>query len=237
MHPIYLRSRHRTGINYGVHWERWHKTTQVWKNYHPFAITPKVTECNQNTPWSAWTDISGRHCDHNRRRKSPDDGRTILGLEISGRSSPDLWVSGHGDTLCDWGGFYEYSESDKTVICIDGDGSFNMSLHDLRTIAEYDLPIKIFVMNDNSLSTVKAWEQLYYGDRYVATSLENNPDYVRLAKSFGIPSLLCRDAFALESTMNLALRTKALSCGVSVDMCAHHWWDQDPHWMTSLTLW
>jgi acetolactate synthase-1/2/3 large subunit len=110
----------------------------------------------------------------------------------------------------------------KQIICLDGDGSFNMSLHDLKTVAEYNLPIKIIVLNDGCLSMVKAWEKLYYGERYVATTLNHNPNYRKLAKAFGIPPLYCYQESNLRQNLELMLSQKGpvlLEVKVEGDVC------------------
>ena len=78
----------------------------------------------------------------------------------------------------------------KTVIDIDGDGSFNHTLADLQTVFKYKLPIKIFVMNDGQMSMVRAWEKLFYNENYVATDCSHNPDYNKLASSYGIHNIM-----------------------------------------------
>ena len=76
---------------------------------------------------------------------------------------------------------------DKTIIAIDGDGSFNMTLNDLRTIKRYNINnIKICLMNDGWASMVRVWEELFFNARYTATNLQDNPDYVMLTKAFGL---------------------------------------------------
>jgi len=85
----------------------------------------------------------------------------------------------------------QIANPNHTVISIDGDGSFNMTLSDLQTIQRYQLPIKIAIINDESLSMVQVWEKLFYGERYTATSNPNNPDYVALAESYGIKAMYC----------------------------------------------
>ncbi len=77
------------------------------------------------------------------------------------------------------------------VIDIDGDGSFNHTLSELKTLMEYDLPVKIAIMNDKSLSMVRVWEELFFEERYTATASEKNPDYVKLAESYGIKGICC----------------------------------------------
>ena len=91
------------------------------------------------------------------------------------------------------------------VIDIDGDGSFNHSLHELKTVNDYNLPIKIAIMNDSRLSMVKAWEKLFYEERYTATDLGKNPNYVELAESFGIKGIRCDNKDDLESTIKYFL--------------------------------
>lgn len=91
------------------------------------------------------------------------------------------------------------------VIDIDGDGSFNHSLNELKTINNYNLPIKIAIMNDSKLSMVKAWEKLFYNENYTATDLGKNPDYVKLAESFNIKGLRCDNINDLSSTIETFL--------------------------------
>ena len=90
----------------------------------------------------------------------------------------------------------------KLVINIDGDSSFNMTLTDMKTIVENNLPVKIAVMNNNSQMMVTIWEKLFFEERYTATSNNNNPDYCKLAESFGINSIKCDNAKNLDNTIN-----------------------------------
>ena len=91
------------------------------------------------------------------------------------------------------------------VIDIDGDSSFNHTLSDLKTIVEYNLPIKIFILNDNNQSMVRVWEELFFDKRYTATSCEKNPEYHLLANSYGIKSLYCHDSVNLSDMIHIAL--------------------------------
>ncbi|MCX6003410.1 MAG: biosynthetic-type acetolactate synthase large subunit [Chloroflexi bacterium] len=80
---------------------------------------------------------------------------------------------------------------DLTVWCIDGDGSFQMTLHELATIVQEKLAIKIAIMNNGYLGMVRQWQELFHGKRYVATPLWG-PDYVKLAEAYGIPGVRVR---------------------------------------------
>lgn len=99
----------------------------------------------------------------------------------------------------------QIAKPNSLVIDIDGDGSFNHSLHELKSIRDYNLPVKIFIMNDNKLSMVKAWEKLFYEERYTATDLKVNPNYTQLAESFGIKGIRCNDKSELRDFIKYAI--------------------------------
>jgi acetolactate synthase-1/2/3 large subunit len=76
----------------------------------------------------------------------------------------------------------------ETVWCIDGDGSFQMTLQELGTIVQERLPVKIGVFNNGYLGMVRQWQDLFYQRRYVATPL-SGPDFVKIAEAYGVPGL------------------------------------------------
>jgi acetolactate synthase-1/2/3 large subunit len=92
----------------------------------------------------------------------------------------------------------QIAEPDALVIDIDGDGSFGHTLGDLQTIARYNLPVKIFIMNNKSLDMVHVWEKLFFNNNHVATDLPNNPNYIKLAESFGIYGISCSKTIELD---------------------------------------
>jgi len=77
---------------------------------------------------------------------------------------------------------------DSTVWCIDGDGSFQMTIQELATIAQEKVAVKIAILHNTYLGMVRQWQELFYGKRYVATPL-SGPDYVKVAEAYGIPAL------------------------------------------------
>lgn len=74
---------------------------------------------------------------------------------------------------------------DRTVIAVIGDGGFQMTIQELGTIAQNKLPVKIIVLNNNFLGMVRQWQQLFFEKRYAFTELQN-PDFITIAKGFGI---------------------------------------------------
>jgi acetolactate synthase-1/2/3 large subunit len=80
----------------------------------------------------------------------------------------------------------QLARPDEEVWAILGDGGFQMTMHDLATIAHERLPIKIALSNNNYLGMVRQWQELFYDKRYEATHLQGNPDFAKLAELYGI---------------------------------------------------
>ena len=74
---------------------------------------------------------------------------------------------------------------DKIIWCLDGDGSFQMTIQELATIAQERAAVKIAIFNNGYLGMVRQWQDLFYEKRYVATPL-SGPDFVRIAEAYGI---------------------------------------------------
>ena len=74
---------------------------------------------------------------------------------------------------------------ERTVVAVIGDGGFQMTVQELGTIAQNKLPVKIIIMNNGFLGMVRQWQQLFFERRYSFTELQN-PDFIMIAKGFGI---------------------------------------------------
>lgn len=94
------------------------------------------------------------------------------------------------------------------VICISGDASFQMNLQELATIAHYDLPIKIILINNKWQGMVRQWQQAFYGQRYSHSNMESgSPNFNLLASSFGINSCTISTRDNIDSALELCLKT------------------------------
>jgi acetolactate synthase-1/2/3 large subunit len=78
---------------------------------------------------------------------------------------------------------------DKMVIDIAGDGSFQMNIQELATAVQYNLPIKVAILNNHCLGMVRQWQQLFCNQRYSQTIFEVIPDFVKLADAYGAVGL------------------------------------------------
>lgn len=77
----------------------------------------------------------------------------------------------------------------RTVVLVSGDGSFMMNVQELATIARCRLPVKIVLLDNSSLGMVRQWQELFFAERYSEIDLSDNPDFVALAKVFGIAAV------------------------------------------------
>ena len=78
---------------------------------------------------------------------------------------------------------------DKTVIMFAGDGGFHMNLSELATMCSYNIPVKMFIMNNTVLGMVRQWQKLFYENRFADTDPHRATDFVKVAEGFGVKAL------------------------------------------------
>ena len=89
---------------------------------------------------------------------------------------------------------------ERVVFAMAGDGGFQMTIQELGTIAQYELDIKIIVLNNNFLGMVRQWQQLFFEKRYSFTEMKN-PDFVGIAKAYGLASQKVTSRDQLETAI------------------------------------
>ena len=96
---------------------------------------------------------------------------------------------------------------DTTVWAIDGDGCFQMTNQELATCTIEGIPIKVAIINNESLGMVRQWQTLFYEGRYSNTDLQSKrvPDFVKLAEAYGAVGLSCEDPADVDATINKAM--------------------------------
>jgi acetolactate synthase-1/2/3 large subunit len=97
---------------------------------------------------------------------------------------------------------------DRLVICIAGDGSFQMNLQELATAAVYKLPVKVAIINNQYHGMVRQWQQLFYNGRYSASQLTGGPDYVKLAEAYGVVGIRVNKPSEVEGALKEAIQVK-----------------------------
>lgn len=96
---------------------------------------------------------------------------------------------------------------DKPVITFLGDGGFQMTMQELGTILHYKIPLKIILLNNSYLGMVRQWQDMFFDKRYASTELVN-PDFVAIAKAYGIDGRKVEERSDLKKTLEEMLATK-----------------------------
>jgi acetolactate synthase-1/2/3 large subunit len=98
---------------------------------------------------------------------------------------------------------------DKLVIDIAGDGSFQMNSQELAVVVQYQLPVKVAILNNGYLGMVRQWQEFFYGKRYASVSLEGiSPDFVKLAEAYGAVGLRATRPEEVVPILQQAFSTK-----------------------------
>ncbi len=112
----------------------------------------------------------------------------------------------------------QVAHPDSLVVQIAGDASFLMNVQELSTVAQHNLPIKVFVVNNRYMGMVRQWQELLHGGRYSESHMVSQPDLVKLAGAFGATGLRVTDPADLDAAIEKMISTDgAVVCDVVVD--------------------
>jgi acetolactate synthase I/II/III large subunit len=187
--------------------KKWHATLTAWRNEQrlrfdrtteiikPQYVVEKLyeitrgraiitTEVGQNQMWAAQYYLF-------------DKPRTFL-------SSGGLGTMGYGFPAAIGA---QVAFPDKLVIDIAGDGSIQMNIQELATVAQYKLPVKIAILNNGYLGMVRQWQERFYDNVYAHTDIMAAPDFVKLAEAYGALGLRARTTAEVEPMIKQALDT------------------------------
>lgn len=185
--------------------QQWHSRLQQLRNQYPLSVphpenglSPQevIVELSHQCPDAFYTTDVGQHqmwaaqfVKNGHRRWMTSGGLGTMGYGLPAAVGVKV------------------AHPDDTVICISGDGSFQMNMQELGTIAQYGIGVKVIILNNGWLGMVRQWQHMFYNDRYEATNLEDGtPEFARLADVYGIEAMTVR----LRSDLPKAI-AKALS--------------------------
>jgi acetolactate synthase I/II/III large subunit len=96
---------------------------------------------------------------------------------------------------------------DLQTICITGDGSFQMNIQELATARMYNIPVKILLFNNGFLGMVRQWQELFYSNRFSASDIDYNPDFIKIASGYDIPAKRIEKQNELEKGLDFLMST------------------------------
>jgi acetolactate synthase-1/2/3 large subunit len=102
---------------------------------------------------------------------------------------------------------------DATVVCVDGDGCFQMTCQELATSVLEALPVVVVIVNNGWLGMVRQWQEMFYDERYAQTHLTHQvPEYAQLAEAYGAAGFTVSSEDELEPALEEALSLRPRRC-------------------------
>jgi acetolactate synthase-1/2/3 large subunit len=101
----------------------------------------------------------------------------------------------------------QVAHPDALVIDIAGEASFMMNMQELSTLAQYNLPVKMFIINNEWMGMVRQWQELIHGGRYSESYSASLPDFTKLADTFGMTGLMAETVGDLDGVITEMLAT------------------------------
>ena len=114
----------------------------------------------------------------------------------------------------------QIAKPESLVWLVTGDGSFQMSIQELATTVQYQLPIKIVLMNNGVLGMVKQLQKMFYNERFNQIQLHSNPDFIKVADAYGIKGIKVETPEQVNVALEEAIETPGpvlIDCRISPD--------------------
>ncbi len=152
------------------------------------------------------------------REVAPRDTITVTGVgshQMWAEQHWDVYVPGSWITSAGLGtmGFCvpaalgaKIAARDRPVLCIDGDGSFQMTMNNLALVRDYNLPITVLIFDNRALMLVKHWQIFFYDRRIVATEYSSRPDFAKIAEAYDIEAVRPVDLKEVQKWVSWSIR-------------------------------
>ena len=182
----------------------WLQRIEAWKQRYPLTIPPKEGEIYPQEVLLAVRDLAPGAI------VTTDVGQHQMWAAQYLRNGPRGWISSAGLGTMGFGMpaamGAQVACPDQQVVCIAGDASILMNIQELGTLAAYGLPVKVVIVNNHWQGMVRQWQESFYNERYSASDmLDGMPDFIALARAFGVDGVKISSRDALHSDLERAL--------------------------------
>ena len=186
----------------------WLARIASWKERYPLTIPPAEGEIYPQEVLLKVRDLAPQAI------VTTDVGQHQMWAAQYLRNGPRGWISSAGLGTMGFGMpaamGAQVACPDQQVICIAGDASILMNIQELGTLAAYGLPVKVVIVNNHWQGMVRQWQESFYGERYSASDMLNGmPDFIALARSFGVDGVKITSRDQLHGELQQALNTPA----------------------------
>ena len=183
----------------------WLERIREWKHRYPLTTPPAEGEIYPQEVLLAVRDLAPGAI------ATTDVGQHQMWAAQYLRNGPRSWISSAGLGTMGFGVpaalGAQVACPDRQVVCIAGDASVLMNIQELGTLAQYRLPVKVVIVNNQWQGMVRQWQESFYEERYSASDMLNGmPDFVALARSFGVDGVHIRERDSLKRDLEAALK-------------------------------
>ncbi len=184
--------------------KNWLEKINFWKNKHPLFIPPEEGEIYPQEVLLKVRDFSPEAF------ITTDVGQHQMWAAQYLRNAPRRWISSAGLGTMGFGlpaaMGVKAALPNEEVICIAGDASVLMNIQELGTLSQYGLNIKLVIINNRWQGMVRQWQESFYDERYSSSDMScGEPDFVKLAESFGVKGFLISERKQLLNEFKSAL--------------------------------
>ena len=184
--------------------KNWLEKINFWKNKHPLFVPPEEGEIYPQEVLLKVRDFSPEAF------ITTDVGQHQMWAAQYLRNAPRRWISSAGLGTMGFGlpaaMGVKAALPNEDVICIAGDASVLMNIQELGTLSQYGLNIKLVIINNRWQGMVRQWQESFYDERYSSSDMScGEPDFVKLAESFGVKGFLISERKQLLNEFKSAL--------------------------------
>ncbi len=183
--------------------DAWLEQIEIWRERHPFYEERRGGKYGRIAPETALELLASMLDPQNSIVVTEVGQHQMWAAQAMSRSVPRSFLSSGGLGAMGFGFPAAIGARigcpEKQVVCIAGDGSFQMNVQEMATAAECGIPVKVVIVDNRALGMVRQWQRIFYDKRYSATEMAPVPDFCKLADAYGWGSAVVDDADELES--------------------------------------